>query len=114
MLITFKSKASPDVIMYKEHAKRILDLFHKDLDRGVLTAAETAHALSKLEAEIAESRAHPASEEVKHDIEVHHNAQGDDSEHEAAEDVSFSTRAYPVLELLRAAQRDGQDVMWGV
>ena len=114
MLITFKSKASPDVIMYKEHARRILDLFQKDLDRGILTAAETASAVSKLEAEIADSRAHPASEEVKHDIEAHHNASGDDSEHEVTEDVSFATRAYPVLELLRAAQHDGQDVMWGV
>lgn len=114
MLITFKSKAAPEVIMYKEHAKRILDLFHKDLDRGVLTAAEMAGALAKLEAEIADSRAHPVSEEVRHDIDEHHNASGDDSDHEAAENVSFSTRAYPVLEMLRAAQRDAQDVVWGV
>lgn len=114
MLITFKSKASPDVIMYKEHAKRILDLFQKDVQQGVLTTSETSAAISKLEAEIADSRTHPASEEVKHDIDVHHNAKGDDNEHEAAENVSFATRAYPVLELLRAAQRDGKDVVWGV
>jgi hypothetical protein len=38
MLITFKSKAYPNVMMYQDHAKRILDLLHKDSDRGVITA----------------------------------------------------------------------------
>lgn len=114
MLITFKSKAGPEVIMYQEHAKRILDLFHKSLGPGVLTAAETGAAVARLEAEIAASRAHAVSEEMQHDVELHHNAKGDDSEHEVAEAVSFSTRAFPLLEMLRAAQREGQDVMWGI
>jgi hypothetical protein len=114
MLITFKSKAASEVVMYQEHAKRILDLFHKELGRGVLTAAEMPAAVSRLEAEIEDSRAHGAAEEVKHDIELHHGAQGDDVDHEVAEPVSFATRAYPVLEMLKAAQRTGHDVMWGV
>ncbi len=114
MLITFKSKAAPEVIMYQEHAKRILDLLQKGLGPGVLTAAETGSAVAKLEAEIAASRAHAISEEMQHDVDLHHNAKGDDSEHEAMESVSFPTRAFPLLEMLRAAQREGQDVMWGV
>lgn len=114
MLITFKSKAASDVVMYQEHAKRILDLFSKPLARGVLTSAEMAGAVGKLEAEIADSRAHGAAEEVKHDIELHHSEQGDDVEHEVAEPVSFATRAFPVLEMLKAAQRGKHDVMWGV
>ncbi len=114
MLITFKSKAAPEVIMYQEHAKRILDLFQKGLGPGVLTAAETGAAVARLEAEIEASRAHAVSEELQHDVDLHHNANGDDSEHEAAEVVSFPTRAFPLLEMLRAAHRDGQDVMWGV
>ena len=28
--------------------------------------------------------------------------------------VSFSTRAFPLLDMLRAAQKEGRDVMWGV
>ena len=114
MLITFKSKAAPEVLMYQEHAKRILDLFQKGLGPGVLTAAETGAAVAKLEAEIASSRAHAISEEMQHDVELHHNSKGDDSEHEIAEAVSFPTRAFPLLEMLRAAHREGQDVMWGV
>lgn len=114
MLITFTSKAAAEVLMYKEHAKRILDLLHKDIERGVITAAETANAVEILEGEIAESRRHAASEDVERDIHAHHNEDRDDSDHEAMEMVSFSTRAYPLLEMLRAAKAGGHDVLWGV
>lgn len=114
MLITFKSKAAAEVLMYEEHAKRLLDLLQKDVHRGVITAEEAANAISKLEAEIAESKMHPTTEEMKRDVDAHHGAKGDDNDHEAADFVSFSTRAYPLLEMLRAALRGGNDVMWGV
>ncbi len=114
MLITFKSKAAAEVIMYQEHANRILDLWQKDHQRGVLTAAEMGQALQKLEAEIADSKEHPASEEIQHDIHAHHNAQHDDSDHEAQQEVSFATRAFPLLEMLRAANKGKHDIVWGV
>ncbi len=114
MLVTFKSKAAAEVLMYEEHAKRILDLLHKDVKRGVITSAETANAIATLNAEIAESKMHPASEEVQRDVVAHHGANGDDNEHEPVEFVSFATRVYPLLEMLRAAHRSGNDVMWGV
>jgi hypothetical protein len=114
MLITFKSKAAAEVLMYEEHAKRILDLLNKDVKRGVITSAEAPTAVAKLEAEIAESRLHPTSEEVRRDVLAHHGEEGDDNEHEPVEFVSFATRVYPLLEMLRAAQQNKQDVMWGV
>jgi len=114
MLITFTSKAAAEVLMYKDHAKRILDLLHKDTERGVITAAEAPHAVAILENEIAESRRHAASEDVERDIHAHHNEDRDDSDHEAMQVVSFSTRAYPLLEMLRAAKEGGHDVLWGV
>ncbi|HYD61383.1 MAG TPA: DUF1840 domain-containing protein [Noviherbaspirillum sp.] len=114
MLVTFKSKAAAEVLMYEEHAKRILDLLNKDVKRGVITSAETPKAVERLEAEIAESRLHPTSEEVRRDVLAHHGDEGDDNEHEPVEFVSFATRAYPLLEMLRAARNEGHDVMWGV
>lgn len=114
MLITFKSKAAAEVIMYQEHANRILNLWKKDNQRGVLTAAEMGLAVKKLEAEIAESKAHPATEEIQHDIHAHHSENHDDPEHEVAEPVSFATRAYPLLEMLKAAHKGQYDVIWGV
>lgn len=113
MLITFKSKAAADVIMYKEHAKRILDLFNKDVERGVITAAETDSALAKLNAEIAESRDRSASNGPA-GAPDHQSGSADDREHEATQQVSFATRAYPFLEMLRAAQKRGSDIAWGI
>lgn len=114
MLITFTSKAAAEVLMYKEHAKRILDLLHKDSNRGVITAAEASKAVEILEKEIAESRMHALSEDVERDIHAHHGEAGDDPEHEGIEVVTFASRAYPLLEMLRAARAGGHDVLWGV
>ncbi len=100
--------------MYKEHAKRILDLLGKDVSRGVITAAEAPEAVAVLEREIAETRLHAASEDLRRDVVAHHGEAGDDTDHETVEVVSFSSRAYPLLEMLRAAKDGGQDVLWGV
>lgn len=114
MLITFKSKAAPEFSMYKEHARRALELLNKDVNRGVLTSAETAAAIKLIEAAIAESRAHPVSEDMRRDVDVHHNENGDDNDHEPPEPVSFSARMYPLLEMLHAAHKTQRDVIWGV
>lgn len=114
MLITFKSKAAADVVMYEEHANRILDLLHKDHKLGVITAAETANAIKLLEGEVTLSKSHVASEAIKRDILAHHGEDGDDNEHEPPQTVSFSSRAYPLLEMLRAAHEEKTDVLWGV
>jgi hypothetical protein len=114
MLITFKSKAYPNVLMYQEHAKRILDLLDKDPERGVITAAEAPKAVQLLEHEIDESRKHQATDEMEQDVKAH-SGDDEDGEHEQqAEVVSFSTRAYPLLEMLRAARDQGSDILWGV
>jgi polyhydroxyalkanoate synthesis regulator phasin len=112
MLITFRCKAYPEVMMYKEHAKRILDLLNKDVDRGVITAEEAPKAVEVLEKEIAETRKHGATDEVDQDIKAHGDS--DDKDHEGMQLVSFSTRAYPLLEMLRAARDHHREVLWGV
>lgn len=102
------------MLMYKDHAKRILDLLHKDIHRGVITAAEAGQAVKILEGEIAESKLHAISAEVERDVHAHHGDAHEDSDHEEVQVVSFASRAYPLLEMLRAAQAGGHDVLWGV
>ena len=114
MLITFKSKSYPDVMMYQEHAKRILDLLNKEPEIGVITAAEASRAVELLEHEIEESRKHQPTDEVEQDVKAHRGDDDDDVEHEQAEVVSFSTRAYPMLEMLRSARDHKTDILWGV
>lgn len=114
MLITFKSKAAADVPMYREHARRILDLLGKEVERGVITAAETGPAIERIEREIAELEAHGPAEDIRHDIEAHYTATTQSHEHEPVQPIPFATRAYPVLEMLRAAKRGGHSVAWGI
>ena len=114
MFIIFTSKAAAEVTMYKEHAKRILDLLGKDMSRGVITAAEAPQAVATLEKEIAESRLRTASEDVKRDVHAQPGEDHDDTDHQGMEVVSFATRAYPLLEMLRTAKAGGNDVIWGV
>jgi hypothetical protein len=107
MLVTFKSKAAADILMYAVHAKPILDLLGKDIERGVITAEETGQAVERIESEIAARKlSAPAPDEQ------------DDSDSDAKkglnEVVSFGARAYPLLEMLRAAHREQAFVMWGV
>src|ERR1700693_714377 len=115
MLLTFKSKGAANITMYEVHAKRILNLLHKDTKIGVITADETANAIIVLEKFIDATRFYETSEAIEHDINVHHNENGDDNNHEHDVDhVSFANRAYPLLEMLREAQKGHYDILWGV
>jgi len=115
MLITFKSKAAGDIVMYKEHAQRILTVLDKDIDRGIILHADTHKAITAIEAAIADSRSHPASDQVNHDVKNHPQPnESGDHDHEKTEAVSFATRAFPLLQMLKAAHEQGYDIVWGV
>ncbi len=113
MLITFRSHAVPDVLMYRENAQPILELLQKESGRGVLTSAEIGNAVALLEKVIDDSRAHTSSN-VQRDVGSHHGGAGDAPSHARADGVSFATRAFPFLEMLRAAKAGGGEVVWGV
>ena len=111
MLLTFKSKAAADVLMYEIHAKPMLDLLGKDSKRGIIPAAETGPAGARLEQTIADGQGASNTGEDPTVVPLPDDAE---PEQVARAQVSLSTRAYPLLEMLRAAQRGGNDVMWGV
>jgi hypothetical protein len=113
MLMTFKSKSSPELLMYQEHAQRILDLLHKNPARGVITAAEAGAALAVLEKEVADSKLQQQAEaEARSKKEEEEEEDGENTKKSAA--VGFSARAYPLLEMLRTAEKNGHDITWGV
>lgn len=108
MLVTFKSKAAAEVLMYDIHAKPILALLGKDLQRGVITADEAGDAIHRIESEIATRR------EAEQESANGHANDEDEAPDPRGANISFGTRAYPLLEMLRAANREHQFVMWGV
>ncbi len=114
MLVTFKSKVSAEVTMFEHDAKLILDLLHKNVKIGVITAQEGPAVIAMLEAETSESRAHSASDSVQRDIAAHHNKAGDASGHEPVQTVNFASRIHPLLEMLREAHKRNNEVLWGV
>jgi len=109
MLITFKSNAAADLLMYKTHAKPLLDSLGKDLDQGIITAEDMAAAIAALENEITRSKHQSVAD---HDDNDSKGPYGDDLE--SGKPVSISARAFPLLEMMRAAQKEKTFVMWGV
>ena len=70
-------------------------------------------AIARLEAEIEERRRREAAEAAERAARAN-DGDEDDEPAPQPQGVSFATRAYPLLEMLRAAQRTKADVMWGV
>lgn len=117
MLVTFKSKAAADVLMYQRHAKPIFDLLNKNSVQGIITNAEIGFVIEKLEAEIAASKADSISQQETRDMLADSIDSADDedkNEDEVSQFVGFAARSYPLLQMLRAAQKNNVDVMWGI
>ncbi|VVD72791.1 DUF1840 domain-containing protein [Pandoraea anhela] len=105
MLVTFKAHASPTINMLENLAQLLLGIVGKKLgERGAIGSDETADAIAKLEAAIAEDTA-AADKESK----------GKTSD-ERDEDnrLRLSQRAYPLLNMLKEAHAEGSAVMWEV
>lgn len=107
MLITFKSKAAAEIVMYETHVKPILDLLGKDIKRGIITADECANAIALIEKKISENKS-----------QTEKTAPQQESDHQdqpiLPAPVSMSARFYPLLEMLKAAEKKHSDIVWGV
>ncbi|MDR0934137.1 MAG: DUF1840 domain-containing protein [Burkholderiaceae bacterium] len=127
MLITFKSKASGDLLMFEENARQILDLFGKETHQGIITASETSEAIRVLEAEIARRKIEEAREKEEQEAEERRQQEEEEKGKNDDKDpfeqkpspkreppVPFSVRAYPFLQLLQAARKKDRAIVWGV
>ncbi|MFZ6799143.1 DUF1840 domain-containing protein [Undibacterium sp. Di24W] len=113
MLVSFKSTAAAEIIMYKEHIAAVLELLGKEVERGVITAAETALAIQKIEALIEADKKQRQLLESVNDIDADEDL--DSVEKKKKNDVvTLSARLFPFLDMLRAANKKQKDVLWGV
>lgn len=108
MLVTFKCRAAPDVLMLENLAQYLVGIVGKQLgQRGVITRDELGMAISKLEQAIVVDK----KETAEHDGHFHEGEEG----HERHElPIGLAQRAYPFLDMLRAAQKENVDILWGV
>ncbi|MEZ8819589.1 DUF1840 domain-containing protein [Vibrio sp. 10N.222.54.A1] len=104
MLITFSCKVHASVTMFGEVGLQFIKMFgHSGSIPGAMDASEVPQALDNLRAAI-------AAEQSK---SVEHENTDDDNEEEVVEaPVNIGSRAFPLVELLKAAIKDECEVMW--
>ena len=102
MLYKFKSQATGDVIMLGPNGDEMLRIVGKEpAGKGIIEAADLGAAIAALEAAVA------AAELA---------AQGDAPTARALprERVSLRQRVWPLVEMMKRAQRAEQPIVWGV
>ena len=105
-LVIFHSKAAADITMFAENARRIFEILGRpESTRGVITSEQVPDARQRLSAAVEEEKAHQKAPAVTEKSAPFEAVQ--------ARGVTFSQRAYPLVEMLRAAQKKGVDVTWG-
>lgn len=108
MLITFKCRAAPDVMMLENLAQYLIGIVGKRLgERGVITHDELGAAIAKLESAITSDK----QERSEHEGHFH---EGEDGHEHHEIPIGLAQRAFPFLDMLRAAQKENSDIVWGV
>lgn len=109
-LVVFRSKAAGEIFMFAETARRIFDILGRaDAPRGVITAEQVPDALQRLTAAVDEEKARlkEADEQAERD-----DKEGATGVSQRA--ITLAQRAFPLIEMLRAAQKKQVDVTWGI
>ncbi len=103
MMFVFRSEVAPDIMMFGDVAKRLLEIIGKEAGaRGVITVEQMPEAIARLRAAIAEDRAR-------------HKPQGEGEETgPEGPRITLAQRAIPFVEQLELSLARGKPVMWGV
>ena len=110
-LVVFRSKAAAEIYMFAETARRLLQIVGKaDSERGVIAAEEVAEALSRLTAAVEQEKAELRDARAQREVDERTG----DAHTEHAPPITLGQRAFPLIEMLRAAQRKRVDVTWGI
>ena len=108
MLIIFQSKAAADIVMYKKHVRDLFTILNKELEQGIITPKEIQGVLKKIENYIAENNKNLSENVNKIDED------DDIEQYKQHQQVSLSARLYPLIEMLKAADKQQKDIVWGV
>jgi hypothetical protein len=107
MLYEFKSRATGSVVMTQKVAERLLAVIGKPPgETGIITVAQMPQAIAALQAAVAAERESPGSDQ--HQAEELARDQG------RPIPVSLAQRAWPLINMLKAALAGGKDITWGV
>jgi len=112
MLITFKSSAAADVIMFGNAAKQLIEILGKDPEdsKGIVTVEQLPDAIARLRTAIDEDKVRQATRDTEQE-EAEAAEQGKVG---MAAPVNLAQRAWPLLDLLELSAKEGVPVVWGV
>ncbi|GMV59594.1 MAG: hypothetical protein AMXMBFR72_26880 [Betaproteobacteria bacterium] len=111
-LVVFRSKAAGEIFMFAETARRIFEIIGKaEAPRGVITAEQVPEALARLTAAVEEEKAQLKAAQA-HAEEA--ERRGEEDAGAGARAITLAQRAYPLIEMLRAAQKKKVEVTWGI
>ena len=116
-LVVFRSKAAGEIFMFAETARRIFEIIGKaEGPRGVITAEQVPDALARLTTAVEEEKAQlRQAAQQQHDADRRGAAGGDDADETAGvRAITLGQRAFPLIEMLQAAQRKQVEVTWGI
>lgn len=102
MLVTFTSNAHGDITMFGEVAERLLSMMgHSGTIPSAIFAKDIPEVLERLQSAIETEPAAPLKEPVN-----------EDDEKQVEPQVSIANRAFPLIEMLKAAAAEDCNVMW--
>jgi broad specificity phosphatase PhoE len=111
-LVVFRSKAAGEIFMFAETARRIFEIIGKpEAPRGVITAEQVPEALARLTAAVEEEKAQIRAAQAQAEEAAR---RGEDDAEKGESAITLAQRAWPLIEMLRAAQKMKVDVTWGV
>jgi hypothetical protein len=102
MHYVFRSRADADLIMMGPAGDQLLRIMGREpAARGIIEAAALPAAIQAIEAAVAAER--------------REHAKDDESEEDRKEPrVGLAQRAWPMLEMMKRAQAEKADIVWGV
>jgi hypothetical protein len=105
MLVTFQSSATPDVLMIRELAQYLLGIAGKRLDHpGVIEHGELPRAISRIERAISNEEKAEIVEDALNCAALNHLWE---------RGSGFAQRVWPLLDMMRRANRQQADIIWG-
>jgi Domain of unknown function (DUF1840) len=109
-LVVFRSKAAGEIFMFAETARRIFGIIgRQESPRGVITAEQVPEALQKLVAAVEEEKAQLKTAGEEAELQ---DKEGDGTVQPRP--ITLGQRAFPLVEMLREAQKKQVDVTWGI
>jgi len=112
MLYTFRSKATADLLMLGPNGDELLHIIGKTVTpKGILILADIPAAIRALEVAIA--RADEQSRLATAD-DAKEATDDEDPREDKVPPVGLRQRAWPMVEMMKAASAAGEPITWGV